>query len=1007
MPPTKERLIDKLRNELYKKHNWTGETAVNFMVPIILAIRHLDSQALNERAPEDDAILWALNELREGGKRALDDTLNTLSRQYRALGVSKLLQETLESMIGFVTRQPDGIILDVLDYLGHNKGLLRSLRDEDFIGTLFERSVSDAFRGDGGRFFTPRNVILIVREMMHLLEQKQYPGRKISDYTVCDPCCGSARFLIYWSEYIKDEIEQELRQQQAIVPRPQLLAKLKETAERTLFGADIHEDTAAYGCLNMLLHGDGATNIANLDSLDHFGFFADMPLLRDFAKEFQVKWADYNSGPARQRDDIVPDLDTIEEKQAIIGDLLTAEEIDLSDSKWLDVMRVIRALLQADRKYPTEWDSVRAIQRRFKRRAVFETMVDEWAHCNPDVANGFDILITNPPFGRKSELQIDDPFILSQYKLATELWVQDMSKGIAEALLSRTLAKGKPLHEYYIELVRKHFNKEYVEDVDEVPFHRLPMAVLRRLDEDNIISTRGKRKSELAEALVETLGRRIVDRADGIKLSDLSASEAKRVCSKYLYDGNKPGEALASEIVAYFGKEWLTVEDIEGPDGYASKVTLIFNGEPHTIYYDDEGKPIVYKSPLPKQVLFIEQFLRMVKKGGKVFTVLDTGVLSNIGDEYVRQFIYRNARVHAIVEFPHGAFKAAKANVKTAIVLYEKGASTDPGEDYPIFLSVPQYLGFRLNDQNVPCIRENDLGKVLCDYSMALGLGTLHPDCDKICESAGSHGQESPQCYWTQTRVCEYWLKKVDPVSASCPSERWEREFDILSTTESMIRTRLEQRLDPKFYVFELRFETLVQRLTRESVEARSIEEIAREPIHRGCQPDYEDLQGTVPVLKTVDVQNRRVDWEACRKVTEEFFKDHPQAQLCRGDIVITSTGEGSWGRAAICDVERALADGHLTILRVNTDIVDPYVVLAFLWSEYGLMQFEQRVRGSTGQTEIYPQDIEKIKILIPTEDDQRLIARKIQEQFALLDEAERLRWEAIQDIEELLGGAE
>jgi len=214
-----------------------------------------------------------------------------------------------------------------------------------------------------------------------------------------------------------------------------------------------------------------------------------------------------------------------------------------------------------------------------------------------------------------------------------------------------------------------------------------------------------------------------------------------------------------------------------------------------------------------------------------------------------------------------------------------------------------------------------------------------------------------------------------------------------------------EKRLDPGFW--SARLKALLVALSSSQEQFIAIRELAGVPIHRGVQPEYNDNIGTVPVLKTVDVQNRKVNWAACRRVTEEFFKDHPRAQLRRNDIVITSTGEGSWGRAAICDIERALADGHLTILRVNADIVDSYAVLAFLWSEYGLMQFEQRVRGSTGQTEIYPQDIEKIKVLIPTENDQRLIARKIQEQFALLDETERLRRQAIQDIEDLLGGVE
>lgn len=228
---------------------------------------------------------------------------------------------------------------------------------------------------------------------------------------------------------------------------------------------------------------------------------------------------------------------------------------------------------------------------------------------------------------------------------------------------------------------------------------------------------------------------------DDIHLDQLPPKEALRVCAEYLYEGGKPGEALAGEIIAYFGKEWLTVEDIEGADGYTSKVTIIFNGEPHTIYYDDEGQPIVYKNPLPKQVLFIEQFLRMVKPGGKVFTVLDTGVLSNIGDEFVRQFIYRYARVHAIVEFPHGAFKAAEANVRTAIVLMERSANSPP--DYRIFGALPKYLGFMLNKQDVPPIPENDLGKVVCDFADWLGL-------NRFCLS-------EKECTWYVHRKCLFW----------------------------------------------------------------------------------------------------------------------------------------------------------------------------------------------------------------------------------------------------------
>lgn len=98
---------------------------------IILAIRRKDSQALAGNTREDDAIQSALQELRTGGKRELDDTLVQVKADCR--DVSPLLQETLDGMITFVPRQPDGVIFDVLDYLTRNKPLLRALRDEDFI----------------------------------------------------------------------------------------------------------------------------------------------------------------------------------------------------------------------------------------------------------------------------------------------------------------------------------------------------------------------------------------------------------------------------------------------------------------------------------------------------------------------------------------------------------------------------------------------------------------------------------------------------------------------------------------------------------------------------------------------------------------------------------------------------------------------------------------------------------------------------------------------------------
>jgi hypothetical protein len=100
-------------------------------------------------------------------------------------------------------------------------------------------------------------------------------------------------------------------------------------------------------------------------------------------------------------------------------------------------------------------------------------MLDDWAQRNPDVANGFDVLITNPPFGRQADLMVNDLHILCQYRLATEWWVSDMPKGLVEALLGRTLAQNKGLAGLYLELDSKYFDNEYVNLEDEVRLDKL------------------------------------------------------------------------------------------------------------------------------------------------------------------------------------------------------------------------------------------------------------------------------------------------------------------------------------------------------------------------------------------------------------------------------------------------------------------------------------------------------------------------------------------------------
>lgn len=131
----------------------------------------------------------------------------------------------------------------------------------------------------------------------------------------------------------------------------------------------------------------------------------------------------------------------------------------------------------------------------------------------------------------------------------------------------------------------------------------------------------------------------------------------------------------------------------------------------------------------------------------------------------------------------------------------------------------------------------------------------------------------------------------------------------------------------------------------------------------RGSAPEY-DAAGTVPVVRTVNVRefefsNARQEYVSC-----QFFESAPKGKISHRDISVTSTGVGTLGRA-FCNLstKEYFADGHITVLTPKPQ-ADPAYLTAVLQSSVGQIQFKQWQRGSSGQIEIYPEDI--LRFLIP-----------------------------------------
>jgi len=238
--------------------------------------------------------------------------------------------------------------------------------------------------------------------------------------------------------------------------------------------------------------------------------------------------------------------------------------------------------------------------------------------------------------------------------------------------------------------------------------------------------------------------------------------------------------------------------------------------------------------------------------------------------------------------------------------------------------------------------------------------------------------------------------------------EIFRKYFDIemkipqaISSIYTSQNARKVKRIDPKYFSPQL---IVYEKLLYDSkLKLVPLGKIVRNKIRRGVQPQY-DKMGEIPVIKTGNVYDGPIRWEKTSKVNIMFYKSNKDAQVPKNALVVTSTGEGSWGRTSINTLEQAIADGHITIVEIDEGIIDPYYVCAFLWTPYGKTQYERRVRGCTGQTEIYPMDIKTIMIPRLDKKDENEIAKKTKIYFSNFYRSIELHSKAMKELNELLG---
>ncbi len=152
----------------------------------------------------------------------------------------------------------------------------------DVKGTAYETIVSNTLKQEAGQFFTPRNII---KCMVEILDPDQ-------NTRVLDPACGSGGFLVMVLDHVRKKIAKQLYSDldevrlEAKYNSPEVDELVRQYAEKMLFGFDFDPDLKKAARMNMVMAGDGHSNIYNINSLEYpNGSKQDLPLIASAVNE--------------------------------------------------------------------------------------------------------------------------------------------------------------------------------------------------------------------------------------------------------------------------------------------------------------------------------------------------------------------------------------------------------------------------------------------------------------------------------------------------------------------------------------------------------------------------------------------------------------------------------------------------------------------------------------------------------------------------------------------------
>ena len=161
--------------------------------------------------------------------------------------------------------------------------------------------------------------------------------------------------------------------------------------------------------------------------------------------------------------------------------------------------------------------------------------------------------------------------------------------------------------------------------------------------------------------------------------------------------------------------------------------------------------------------------------------------------------------------------------------------------------------------------------------------------------------------------------------------------------------------------------------------------------IQRGKSPKYSNIP-MYPVIAQKCNQWSGFSIDLAKFIAPETVNSYQEERLLRdGDLMWNSTGLGTLGRLAIYSENKnpygcAVADSHVTVIRVLSGFINYHFIYNFLSSPIVQSVIEEKASGSTKQKELLTKTIKEYLIPLPPLSEQSRIVDKIEQSFNIID---------------------